>query len=103
MAPPPPTDGVPPPPPTACVFHPNKWMDTHGVNNLRIVEEPCGVTQPDCCLHMQENGAAAYQIDDAGCCDLIYLDTGMVFANMTLVEDLDRNGAYSARAGTGTK
>ena len=108
-SPPPPTPGHPPdappppgtasPPPVACTFYPNTWLDP-SVSH-RLEHEPCGLTQEECCLHKQENGASAYQIDDAGCCDLIHLDGGLALSGVTVGADALRHGAYATRSGTG--
>ena len=50
---------------------------------------------------MHESGAAAYQIDDAGCCDLVYLNTGVALTDVAVAVDTGRHGAFAARSGTG--
>jgi hypothetical protein len=108
-SPPPPKPGAPPgtpPPPGAvaptvpvCTHHANTWIDA-SVSH-RLVHEPCGQTGEACCASMHELAAQAYQIDDSGCCDLVYLDTGVLLTGVAVAVDTGRTGAYSARAGTG--
>jgi hypothetical protein len=110
-SPPPPQPSHPPdapPPPGAtttvvvaptCDFHSNTHVDP--AVSQRHVHEPCGQTQTQCCDHMHELGAQAFQIDDSGCCDLIYLDAGVVLTDVAVVVDTDRQGAYTASSGLG--
>ena len=99
----------PPPPPTPpalpqtgggaappCSFTPHSWI-TPGVEH-RLTHEPCGQSADECCAHKQEHSADAFQLDDAGCCSLIYLGDG---ATMYTALDFERDGAWSDRSGTG--
>jgi len=107
-SPPPPLPDHPPaapdtslatPPPAACTFYANTWIGA--AVEHRLEHEPCGQTNDQCCAHMHESGAAAYQIDDAGCCDLVYLNTGVVLTDVVVAVDTGRHGAFAARSGTG--
>jgi hypothetical protein len=40
-----------------------------------IMHEPCGQTRVQCCQHAYENGANGFQINGAGCCDLLAITT----------------------------
>ena len=84
--------------PTApsCTWESNNWI-TPGVAH-RLTHEPCGTSRDECCAHKHENGADAFQIDDAGCCDLVYLESG---ATLSTAVDTARDGAWSDRSGTG--
>jgi len=101
----------PPPPPPAtpglgavatvptrhtCTWDPNNWT-TPGVAH-RLTHEPCGTSRDECCAHKHEHDADAFQIDDAGCCDLVYLESG---AMLSTAVDTARDGAWSNRSGTG--
>lgn len=71
--PPPPMPTTPPSPPStpACyVFEQGRRV----ADPVTVVHEPCGLTREACCVHKHERGAAAYEIDDAGCCSLVYTD-----------------------------
>ena len=104
-SPPPPLEpasGEPPPPPAACTHYANTWLGT-GVSH-RLTHEPCGLTKEECCRHKQEHepdGAGAYQIDDAGCCSLIYFDAGVELNGVAVTVDTARDGAWLATSGTG--
>lgn len=91
-----------PPPPAVCTHYANTWLAA-GVSH-RLKHEPCGLTKEACCLHKREHeadGAGAYQVDDAGCCSLIYFDTGVSLADVSVVVDTVRDGAWLATSGTG--
>ena len=81
----------------AHTFSPRKRFPT----TVGRLDEPCGLTQTQCCDHKNENGAGAYQIDDAGCCDLIYFNTGFSMANAMVQVDTGRTGAWLVTSGTG--
>ena len=98
--------GMPPPPgavapkAAACTHYANTWI--YATVSHRLVHEPCGQTSETCCASMHELSAQAYQIDDSGCCDLVYLNTGVLLNHVVDVFlDRGRTGAYSVRAGTG--
>lgn len=40
-----------------------------------LLHEPCGITIQDCCQHAHENGADGFQINGAGCCDLLVIES----------------------------
>jgi hypothetical protein len=40
-----------------------------------LLHEPCGQTPEQCCQHAYENGASGFQINGAGCCDLLTVNT----------------------------
>lgn len=97
----PPSPAQPPPPPAqgiaqCSMFMPNRWIPE--ANITRREHEPCGLDQPTCCAHRIENGAAAYELDDAGCCTLLYLKDGV---SAQFVNDTTRHNGWSLRAGTG--
>lgn len=100
----PPSPAQPPPPPSspsgvetaACFLLPHRWID---VGVARYEHEPCGTSREQCCKSMQERGANAYEMDDALCCALVYMQPG---ASMQLVTNSSRYGKWSGRAGTGT-
>ena len=101
--PPPPPPAEPAPPsdpglssPATCTFHSNEWLPD--VAKARPRHEPCGQSSQVCCNHATENGAAAFELDDAGCCDL-YFYVGTPPTLITGTEQ--RDGAWSAGAGTG--
>jgi len=101
-SPPPPAPASPPSPPIAsvvCQFFPNEWLV--GAEIERIVNEPCGQTQQQCCDAMYEIQAQAFRIDDSGCCDVIFLMNNAAFVGATRVRDVIRVGGYSENAGTG--
>ena len=86
-------------PPSVCLHYAWRWIDP-SVSH-RVEHQPCGLTRTECCEHKQEHGAGAYQIDDAGCCDLIYFDAGVGLTDVTVVVDSDRTGAWLVASGTG--
>jgi len=92
----------PPPSPPPCTFFANTWVDS--TVSVRRTHEPCGITKEACCAHKQEHeaeGAGAFEIDDAGCCSLLYFDAGVALTDVTVGADTDRQGAYATRSGTG--
>jgi hypothetical protein len=103
-SPPPPAPSAPPtaaPAVSSCTFQPG----VHVVDRAAVLlsggvtaqHEPCGIDAVQCCAHAQEHGAPSFDIDDAGCCDLLYFTTSpTVAADTTLV------GRFSAEAGYGT-
>ena len=102
--PPPPPPELPAPPstpaastPAVCTFHANKWLRVEGKTNLR--NEPCGQSVQACCEHAAENGVDAFEIDDAGCCDLYTWDG--VDWGVSLLGHEERDGAWSVASGTG--
>jgi hypothetical protein len=102
--PPPPPDAtapVSPPPAVACTHNANTWVAA--TVSYRLTHEPCGQTKEECCAHMQDNEAGAYQIDDAGCCDLIYFDAGVLLSGVAVTVDASRDGAYLVTSGTGSE
>lgn len=111
-SPPPPKPGSPPlepasgdslSPSSLCTHHANTWLAT-GVSH-RLKHEPCGLTKEECCMHMREHeadGAGAYQVDDAGCCSLIYFDAGVSLADVSVAVDATRDGAWLSTSGTGS-
>lgn len=50
-----------------------------------LLHEPCGQTPEQCCQHAYENGASGFQINGAGCCDLLTITTleGAIHGNST--------------------
>lgn len=99
----PPSPTQPPPPPsapmgfatTACLFWSRQWIDA-GV--ARYEHEPCGTSPEQCCEHMKERNATAYELDDAMCCVLVYMQPGVP---VQPVMNISRYGKWSGRAGTG--
>jgi len=97
----PPSPMQPPPPPTvakqACSqFFAGSWLD-EGVE--RREHEPCGMTREQCCDAMHERGAARYEIDDQGCCALVWMQLGA--PSLAFTNDTTRAGKYTNRSGTG--
>lgn len=87
---------------TPCDFKPNRWIDA--AVSMRRVHEPCGMDDQECCQHKKErepDGADAFELDDAGCCNIIYLDGNLSFVDGIMATDVDRHGAWSSRSGTG--
>lgn len=96
----------PPPPPTAtspCDFLTNVWISS--TVSLRRIHEPCGMDRQECCLHKKEHeaeGADAFELDDAGCCTIVYLDGGLELLAVSVSTDVTRHGAWLSTSGTGT-
>jgi len=115
-SPPPPNPGLPPTnpppylnatrppspsPPTDCIFLKNKWVRESVL--VRRVHEPCGTSKTECCAHKQRANADAFEIDDAGCCSLLYFTSSTPPSDIgsMVEEDAKRVGAYAGRSGTG--
>ena len=104
-SPPPPnlTPAAPPapeaPPESLCEFRPRQHV-IHRASlverGVRITHEPCGLDRAQCCAHAAEHGAQAFDIDDAGCCDLLYYTTAPA------THDAEETGRWSEEAGFGT-
>lgn len=102
-SPPPPRPSTPPAPPSfvggaACTFYRQNWVDTADI--AKYVHEQCGLTVQHCCDKKNEMSAAAFHIDDAGCCDLLFFTGERTLANVTVIEE-SRSGAWGTNAGTG--
>jgi hypothetical protein len=102
-SPPPPQPVHPPTPPSyvggaACTFYSQKWALASDI--AREVHEPCGQTVQQCCDKKNELSAAAFHIDDAGCCDLLFFAGGQALADVTVVQE-SRSGAWGVNAGVG--
>lgn len=103
-SPPPPRPAHPPTPPSfvggaPCTFYPQKWADRADI--AKYVHEPCGLTVQHCCDRKNEMSAAAFHIDDAGCCNLLFFTGERALANVTVIEE-SRSGSWGPNAGTGT-
>ena len=105
----PPSPMQPPPPPRPLGFIPNNcnnfatrsYLET-GV--LRRESEPCVSSSVQeaaqaCCDARYDRGARAWEIDDAGCCTLLWVDPFLPFP--PFVVDADRWGHWSGASGTG--
>lgn len=89
---------APAPPPLlgSCNFGSKVWLDTAV---LRREHEPCGMSHDDCCAARYDRGARAYEIDDAGCCTVLFMDPLLPFP--PFVADNNRMGKWTTRSGTG--
>ena len=62
-----------------------------------LLHEPCGQTPEQCCQHAYENGASGFQINGAGCCDLLTITT----VGRAIHEGTTNRGWVSGRVVTG--
>ena len=105
-SPPPPnlTPAAPPapeaPPEALCDFRPRQHVINRASlleRGVKITHEPCGLDRAQCCAHADENGAQAFDIDDAGCRDLLYYNT-----TAPATHNAQETGRWSGEAGFGT-
>ena len=105
-APPPPPNLSPRPPPSPpepdnadCEWEPGFHLVNREAvleSNVTATHEPCGLDETKCCNHAGEQGAQAFDIDDSGCCTLLYYDTKPAVEESTVL-----TGRWSAKAGFG--
>jgi hypothetical protein len=96
----PPSPTQPPPPPgtgsVSCLFVALSFIDNESEIE-RLQHEPCGQTHDQCCASSHEHLATAYEIDDVGCCKLIFMKP----LTMVSLASFTKYGSWSNRAGTG--
>lgn len=105
-APPPPPNLSPRPPPSPpepdnadCEWEPGFHLVNREAvleSNVTATHEPCGLDETKCCNHAGEQGAKAFDIDDSGCCTLLYYDAKPAVEESTVL-----TGRWSAKAGFG--
>lgn len=91
-----PPSPAPPPFGGTCTLAVRSWLDT-GV--LKREHEPCGMSHDACCAARYDRGARSYEMDDAGCCTLLFMDPFLPFP--PFVSDGNRVGRWTTRSGTG--
>jgi hypothetical protein len=104
---PPPPNVNPRPPPSPpgpvdalCTFQAGVHLvdrDTVLESTVTATHEPCGLDATACCNHADEHGAQAFDLDDSGCCTLLYYSTAPAVQASTAL-----TGRWSASAGFGT-
>ena len=98
-----------PAPPHAYTSHTHTPPTTHNCSDFihrhyyqdrKVVsEDQCSLSRNECFHHMKEQGAPAFELDDAGCCTLVSSQTGYL-VNMKRTEIWDWNHMTSL-SGTG--
>ena len=104
---PPPPNVNPRPPPSppgqvdaSCTFQAGVHLvDRDNVlgSTVTATHEPCGLDATACCNHADEHGAQGFDLDDSGCCTLLYYSTAPTVQASTAL-----TGRWSASAGFGT-
>lgn len=106
--PPPNVDPRPPPSPpgpvdASCTFQAGVHLvDRDNVigSTVTATHEPCGLDATACCNHADEHGAQGFDLDDSGCCTLLYWQAGSTAPTVQASTAL--TGRWSASAGFGT-
>jgi len=103
-----PPGSVPSPPPappdgTACSFFPQTFPDP-SVTDFKVEHEPCGITREECCMHKRKaesRGATIFTINDAGCCNVVFMGAGLTSTTVPVYQDSLKDGHWGPDSGLG--
>ena len=82
---------------TGCKFFSGQRVVQASVT--RRMEEPCGLSSLKCCEHMLGLQGSAYEVNDAGCCDVLFGTNLELSSNHYTVSS--ENGWWTQGAGMG--